>query len=121
MAKKILVIDDDPHIVELLKSRLTASSYLVVTAHDGEAGLVQVEKEHPDLIICDVLMPKMDGYTFVRTLKRQDVGRAIPIIMLTAKDKMKDLFEIEGVRDYMVKPYRPEELMKKVRINLGEE
>lgn len=121
MSKKILVIDDDPHIVELLKNRLVACSYQVVTAQDGEAGLEQVEKENPDLIIVDVLMPRMDGYTFVRTLRRQDASRNIPVIVLTAKDKMKDLFELEGVKDYMVKPYRPEELMKKVRSNLGEE
>ncbi|HTL48600.1 MAG TPA: response regulator [Verrucomicrobiae bacterium] len=121
MSKKILVIDDDPHIVELLKNRLVACSYQVVTAHDGEEGLLQVQKEHPDLIIVDVLMPKMDGYTFVRTLKRNEAIKATPVIVLTAKDKMKDLFELEGVKDYMVKPYRPEDLLKKVRSNLGEE
>jgi DNA-binding response OmpR family regulator len=121
MAKKILVIDDDPHIVELLKNRLMACSYQVATAHDGEEGLEQVRKENPDLIIVDVLMPKMDGYTFVRTLKRSDPTKAIPVIVLTAKDKMKELFELEGVKDYMVKPYRPEDLLKKIRSNLGEE
>lgn len=119
VSKKILVIDDDPNIVELLKRRLLASQYLVVTASNGEEGLKQVADEKPDLIIVDVLMPKMDGYTFVRTLRRDDEHRALPVIVLTAKDKMKDLFELEGVKDYIVKPYRPEDLMEKVKRNLA--
>lgn len=119
MSKKILVIDDDPNIVELLKRRLLASQYQVVTASNGEEGLKQVADEKPDLIIVDVLMPKMDGYTFVRTLRRDDEHRALPVIVLTAKDKMKDLFELEGVKDYIVKPYRPEDLMEKVKRNLA--
>lgn len=121
MSKKILVIDDDPNIVELLKRRLTASQYIVVTASNGEEGLQQVSAEKPDLIIVDVLMPKMDGYTFVRTLRRDDEYRGLPVIVLTAKDKMKDLFELEGVKDYIVKPYRPEDLMEKVKRNLASE
>lgn len=119
VSKKILVIDDDPNIVELLKRRLLASQYQVVTASNGEEGLKQVADEKPDLIIVDVLMPKMDGYTFVRTLRRDDEHRALPVIVLTAKDKMKDLFELEGVKDYIVKPYRPEDLMEKVKRNLA--
>ncbi len=119
MSKKILIIDDDPNIVELLKRRLLASQYLVATANNGEDGLAQVKVEKPDLIIVDVLMPKMDGYTFVRMLRREEEVRNIPVIVLTAKDKMKDLFEMEGVKDYIVKPYRPEDLMEKVKRNLG--
>ncbi len=119
MSKKILIIDDDPNIVELLKRRLLASQYLVVTASNGEDGLAEVKAEKPDLIIVDVLMPKMDGYTFVRMLRREEDVRNIPVIVLTAKDKMKDLFEMEGVKDYIVKPYRPEDLMEKVKRNLG--
>ena len=114
MAKKILVIDDDPNIVELIKNRLSVNGYQVVTAYDGEEGLQQVEAEHPALVIVDVLMPKMDGYTFVRTIRKSDETRDLPIIVVTAKDKMKDLFELEGVKDYLIKPYQSEELLAKV-------
>lgn len=114
MSKKILIVDDDPAILGLLRSRLTANDYEVVTAGDGEEGLRQMDLEHPDLIIVDILMPKMDGYTFVRALKRREASRHLPIIVLSAKDQMKDLFELEGVRDYLIKPYRPEDLLERI-------
>lgn len=119
MDKKILVIDDDPNIVELLKNRLIANHFQVVTAANGEEGVAALQAEKPDLVIVDVLMPKMDGYTFVRTLRRQESTKNIPVIVLTAKDKMKDLFELEGVKDYMVKPYRPEDLLERIKKNLN--
>lgn len=110
--KKILVIDDDPNIVELLKSRLTANQFDVRTAKDGQEGLRKVEASPPDLIILDILMPHMDGFTFVRALKRLE--KKIPVIVLTAKDKMRDLFELEGIHHYIVKPYHPEDLLKRI-------
>lgn len=114
MKKKVLVIDDDPNIVELIKNRLSVNGYQVVTAYDGEQGLEQVESEKPNLVIVDVLMPKMDGYTFVRTLRKSEETRDLPVIVVTAKDKMRDLFELEGIRDYLIKPYQSEELLMKV-------
>lgn len=114
MKKKVLVIDDDPNIVELIKNRLSVNGYQVVTAYDGEQGLEQVSAEKPNLVIVDVLMPKMDGYTFVRTLRKQEETRDLPVIVVTAKDKMRDLFELEGIRDYLIKPYQSEDLLMKV-------
>lgn len=121
MAKKILVIDDDPNIVELIRRRLEASQFQVVTACNGQEGFDKLAPEKPDLVIVDVLMPQMDGYTFVRNVRKEEDFKNLPIIVLTAKDKMKDLFELEGVREYIVKPYRPEDLMQKVKRNLGVE
>jgi CheY-like chemotaxis protein len=97
MARKILVIDDEPDVREMLKERLEANGYTIVIAVDGEDGLQKVDQESPDLIVLDIMMPKMDGYTFVRELKAKQLERPIPIIMLTAKDMMQDLFAFEGV------------------------
>src|SRR3989338_1841917 len=103
MNKKILVIDDEPEMTELLKSRLESQSYEIITAHDGEEGLEKARYEKPDLIILDVLMPKMDGYTFVRELKVEEATKGIPVIVLTAKRRMQDLFKLEGIHDYILK------------------
>ena len=119
MNNKILVIDDDPNIVDLLKHRLKINGYEIVTASNGEEGLARVEDENPDLILVDVLMPKMDGYTFVRALRKKPESSTIPVIVITAKDKMKDLFDLEGIQGYMIKPYQPEELLELVKTYIG--
>ncbi len=117
--KKILLIDDEPEITEMLKFRLESYQYQIITATNGDEGLQLAEKEKPDLVISDVMMPKMDGYTFVREMKSRASTRNIPIIVLTAKPGMKDLFAMEGISDYLIKPYKPEELVQKVRQHLG--
>ncbi len=114
MPKKILVIDDDPVISELLKNRLEKQNYSVVVAHNGEEGLVRFKSESPDLIILDIKMPKMDGYTFLLEFKKAIDVKTVPIIVLTNKDTMQDLFKLEGVRDYILKPFKMEELLKKI-------
>jgi DNA-binding response OmpR family regulator len=118
--KKILMIDDDPEIVELVKSRLEANHYEVVSANDGEEGLRKVQENDINLVIVDVAMPKMDGYTFVLELKRVDALKDLPVIMLTAKDMMKPLFQVEGVKNYFIKPFVPEELLGRLKDILGE-
>ena len=72
MAKKILVIDDDPTVVKLIQSRLEANRYEVITALDGQEGLSKAVAQKPDLITLDILMPKLDGFTFVKEIKRVD-------------------------------------------------
>ncbi|HNV85551.1 MAG TPA: response regulator [Candidatus Omnitrophota bacterium] len=114
MAKKILLVDDDPHIVQLLKTRLAASQYEIVTASDGEEGFEKLKAESPDMVLLDILMPKMDGYGFVLRMKEENLLSKTPVIMLTAKDNMKDLFEMEGVSDYIVKPFQAAELLNKI-------
>lgn len=118
---KILIIDDDPHTIAIVKSRLTAHHYSVFSALDGCEGLEQIEKEKPDLILLDVLMPKMDGFTFLRTLKRDDRFKKIPVIVLTGKDRVKDLFVLEGIQesDFILKPYQPEKLLERIAQKLS--
>jgi len=118
MAKKILLVDDDPHIVQLLKTRLLASQYEIVTASNGEVGYEKLKVESPDLVLLDVLMPQMDGYAFVLRMKEDNFLSRTPVIMLTAKDNMKDLFEMEGVSDYIVKPFQAVDLLKKIEMVL---
>ena len=118
--KKILVVDDDPEIVDLVKNRLEAHNYAVVTALNGEEALQKTKEQSPNLIILDIAMPKMDGYTFVLELRRKDELKTIPIVLLTAKDKMKGIFEMEGVYHYFIKPFVSEKLLATLKNILGE-
>lgn len=121
MSKKILVIDDEPQFVQVLKVRLEANGYGVVTAGDGIAGLETWKKEKPDLIILDIMMPELDGYSFVQDSKTNPDLNPCPIIVLTAKPGFDEIFKIEGVKDYIVKPFNDKELLEKIRKYLGEE
>lgn len=112
--KKILVIDDDRNLVELIKKRLEANGYAVVSALDGLEGLEKVDKENPDLIILDIKMAKMDGYTMLRKLDEDDRSANIPVIILTGYDGMQDLFELEGIRDYILKPFDGQDLLLRI-------
>lgn len=116
--KKILVVDDDQTVLQLVKAHLTPNGYQVVTANDGSEGLNKVQSEQPDLIILDVQMPRMDGYTFVQEIKKQKSSRQIPIIVITAKEAMEEIFKLEGVREYLTKPFEPTVLLEKVKIHL---
>jgi DNA-binding response OmpR family regulator len=112
--KKILVVDDEQQLALAVKIRLQSRGYEVVTANDGKAGLEMFEKERPDLIILDVLMPVMDGYSCLREINVR-VGRGtLPVIVLTARDRMKDLFELEGIEDYVIKPFDHEDLLVRI-------
>ena len=114
---KILIIDDEPNILLLVKNRLEANTYEVITAKDGEEGLKKVLDEKPDLVIVDVMMPKLNGYDFVKKVKYNRETENIPIIVLSAQGKLKDLFDIEGL-DFIDKPFDPEELLGKVKKHL---
>ena len=122
MAHKILLIDDDKGIVEVIKNVLLEQNYEVVTAFDGKEGLKKVQSEDPDLIVLDIRMPSMNGYEFICTLraKRNSPDKPmIPIIVLTAKEKMEEVFKLEGARGYLVKPVDPIQLTKKIEECLG--
>jgi len=112
---KILVIDDDPDSLELIRVWLERNHYQVCDARDGVEGLAKVDSEQPDLIVLDISMPAMDGYSFLKELKQKYPVQKIPIIVFTGKDKMEELFRWEGVRDYLVKPCALEEFLGKVR------
>ncbi|OGX08696.1 MAG: hypothetical protein A2Z88_11570 [Omnitrophica WOR_2 bacterium GWA2_47_8] len=117
--KKILAIDDDQTIRALLGSRLKANFYDVSTAVDGLDGLEKYRSLRPDLIILDIDMPRMDGYTFVGELKNIPEVARPPIIMLTSKDGMQEVFRYEGVNDYIVKPFKMSELLEKIDKHLA--
>ncbi len=112
--KKILLVDDDQDFSQLLEFDFKKRGYEVATACHGEEGLTKAASEKPDLIILDIKMPKMDGYTFVRRLKKEISTKDTPLIVLTSYEPMKDMFQLEGVNDYFVKSANMESLMKTV-------
>lgn len=115
-AKKILIIEDQKDIAKLLGLRLKAAGYTVATSLDGQAGMQQVAKVNPDLIITDLALPGIPGSTVVRLLKASDQYKHIPIIMLSAfvSDSMSAGVEVPA-DFYIRKPYQAEELLAKIR------
>ena len=117
MSNKILVIDDDVAINELIKVNLELGGYGVIQAYDGIKGFALAKQEIPALIILDVMMPEVDGYTVAKRIRENSETKDIPIIMLTALSQLNDKvtgFNI-GVDDYLVKPFEIEELKVRVR------
>ena len=113
---KILVIDDEPNIVQTLKDRLEMNEYDVVTACNGREGLGQAEKELPDVVLLDVIMPLMDGHEMLEALRRQSWGQGMSVIMLTARSQTQDIVRANscGIDDYIVKPFDLSELLEKI-------
>jgi len=114
MAKKILVIDDEPKIVDICQDYLQAAGFEVIRAGDGPIGLAKARTEQPDLIVLDLMLPGMDGLDVCRALRRES---DVPIIMLTARVEETDkLIGLElGADDYLTKPFSPRELVVRVR------
>ena len=114
MAHTILVVDDEPEIVRLVRSYLEQDGYRVATAYNGEEALYTARHAKPDLVVLDVLMPKMDGLEFTRRIRRE---QDVPIIMLTARaDETDRIVGLEmGADDYVTKPFSPRELVARVR------
>ena len=119
--KRILIIDDEPNFLELLKVRLEANGYDTSEAMTGREGLEKVRSEKIDLILLDIVMPDMDGYTFLHKLKADLETRSIPVIVVTGKPDMKEIFRIEGVQAVIDKPLGDNVLLSEVRKALGEE
>ena len=115
--KKILVVDDEPDIVNMLKMRLEASGYEVIIAGDGNTAYNKAKSDSPDLIILDLMLPDMDGYQVCRLLKFDVKYQRIPIIMLTAKSQKEDKTwgEKAGADFYLTKPFEPQELLDKIQ------
>jgi two-component system response regulator RpaA len=117
MNNKILVIDDDTSINELIKVNLELGGYNVVQAYDGIKGFALAKQELPSLIILDVMMPEVDGFTVAKRVRENPSTKDVPIIMLTALSQLNDKangFNI-GVDDYLVKPFEIEELLMRVK------
>jgi len=114
MSARILIVDDEPPIVDVLAYNLQRESYQVVIARDGEEALAQARREQPDLVILDLMLPKLDGIEVCKALRRE---RDVPIIMLTARDGEIDrVVGLElGADDYVVKPFSVRELMARVK------
>jgi len=117
MENKILIIDDEKTIVDILKYNLLKDGYAVYEAYDGEEGIKKAKEYNPDLILLDVMLPKMDGFSVLRTLRQE---MSIPILMLTAKEEEVDkVLGLElGADDYITKPFSMRELMARIKANL---
>ena len=117
MKKKILIVEDYNNIVEILTMRLSAMGYEVISAKDGQAGLTLARKEKPDLIVLDVMLPKMNGYKISRLLKFDSRYKDIPIIMLTSRETKRDeQIGLEtGADEYVYKSDRTGKLLKTIR------
>ncbi|MBS1705891.1 MAG: response regulator [Armatimonadetes bacterium] len=121
MPSKILVCDDERHIVRLIQVNLEKQGYQIVTAYDGKEGLEKIKAEKPDLVVLDVMMPYMDGFEVLKNLRREPSTESLPVIMLTAKAQDKDVFEgyHYGADMYLTKPFNPMELISFVKRILG--
>jgi len=120
---KIMIVDDEPDLLEVVKLILESDNYQVVTAGSGQEALDKIEKEMPDLVLLDIIMPKMDGWEVFSRIKSNPKTHEIPVIMLTAKDQRIDkLIGLHVVRvdDYITKPFGRSELLERIKRVLQE-
>ncbi len=124
MAEKprILLVDDEPSIVKMVAKRLEVEGFDVLVAMDGQEGLSKAQTEHPDLVILDLMLPKLNGYEICTMLKQDTRYQKIPIILFTAKTQEKDeKLGVEcGADAFVRKPFRAQELTEHIRRLLGE-
>ncbi len=118
--KKLLLIDDDPNLILLVKDYLEFRGYNVDTAENGREALEVLDHLVPDMIICDVMMPEMDGYALVKHIREEPTTNRIPVLFLSAKGQSQDRVKglNEGADVYMSKPFEPEELVAQVESSL---
>ena len=118
--KRLLLIDDDPNLILLVKDYLEFRGYEVITAENGREALEILNQDVPDMIICDVMMPEMDGYALVEHVRQDSRTSWIPVLFLSAKGQSQD--RVKGLNTgadvYMVKPFEPEELVAQVESSL---
>ena len=118
--KQLLLIDDDPNLILLVKDYLEFRGYQVLTAENGREALELLQDSLPDMIICDVMMPEMDGHTLVQQIRKNSRTNWIPVLFLSAKGQSQDRVKglNMGADVYMVKPFEPEELVAQVESSL---
>ena len=118
MNKKILIVEDEKNIVDILSFNMGREGYDTLEAYDGEAGLRLALEENPDLILLDLMLPKMDGFDVCRAVREKN--RSTPIIMLTAREEESDkVFGLElGADDYITKPFSMRELLARIKVNI---
>ncbi len=120
--KMVLIVDDEPDIVESIRFNLEFENIKSIEAYDGEEALSKARKENPDLIILDIMLPKINGYKIARLLKFDESYKHIPIIMLTARTHKTDIMigEETGADEYVTKPFDMEMLVALVKKYLNE-
>ena len=111
-AKRVLVCDDDPVILRLLEVNLELEGFEVLTGNNGEEGVEIARREIPDLVILDIMMPRMDGYEACRRIKEDETTKHIPVVFLSAKAQAADIAKGKsfGVAEYLTKPFDPTDL-----------
>lgn len=116
-SKKVLLVDDEVDFVDIVRTRLEANNFEVSVAYDGEEALEKVKEDRPDLIILDIMMPKINGFDVCRKLKTDQNYKDIPIIMLTAKFQANDIkfATAMGANAYITKPFEPQALLEEMR------
>lgn len=123
MANKIMVVDDEPDVVDLVKLVLESDGFRVVIAYSGKEALDKIDREMPDLVLLDIMMPQMDGWEVYSRIRANPNTKDIPVAMLTAKsqsiDKMIGLHVVK-VDDYITKPFGRSELLERVKRILKE-
>jgi CheY-like chemotaxis protein len=113
--KRILIVEDEQAMRRMLRLELEAAGYEVSEGENGKIGLQLAKELNPALIISDVLMPEMDGFTFYKELKKSKLTDQIPVLILTARGKMEDSFRVVGVDEFIAKPFVSEDLLRKVQ------
>ena len=118
MSKRILIVEDEKNIVDILSFNLSKEGYETLEAYDGQAGLQLALEHNPDLILLDLMLPKMDGFDVCRNLRKKN--RSTPVIMLTAREEETDkVLGLElGADDYITKPFSMRELLARVKANI---
>ncbi len=119
MAKMILIVDDDPVGTKLMAARLSKENYTVLVQSDGISGLAALKAEMPDLLILDIEMPEMNGYTVLIEKQKDPLIKDIPVIVQTAHEENRGIFARRGIKHYLVKPINFDLLIGKVRELLG--
>ena len=121
--KNILLVEDDEFLAELYGTKLGLDGYDVALASDGEKGLKMIKEKKPDLVLLDIILPKMDGFEVLKAVKADKLLKNIPIILLTnlsQKDEVKKGLEL-GAKDYLIKAhFMPSEVVKKIKETIGE-
>ena len=119
MPHTILIVDDEPVARTLAQKQMAEKGYTVLTAANGEEALAALDKTKPDLILLDVEMPKMNGYTFIAELAKRNYNPRLPVIVLTAHEELGPIFKRHGVRGYLIKPLNIETVVVKIQEILG--
>lgn len=122
MAKKIMVVDDEPYIARVIKFKLEQEGYTVISANDGQSGLQKIKEEKPDLVLLDVMMPGLSGYEVCQKIKEDADLAGIPVVILTAKGQERDREQglTMGASDYITKPFSPNRLLELVKNMIGD-